>query len=128
MGSPVTAGMPLRTARRHPMNHVTEAAVLASIQSVVAPNTGKDFVAGKQVKSLPLQGDDVVFDVELADTATTPILVLRRARFDAVPSSRAWPTPASAPQRASSPMRWGAACSCCPGVKYKLVGYPPGAP
>jgi ATP-binding protein involved in chromosome partitioning len=44
---------------------VTESALLDALKSVVDPNTGKDFVSGKQVKNLRIDGGDVAFDVEL---------------------------------------------------------------
>ena len=43
----------------------TEAALLAALQTVVDPNTGKDFVSTRQVKNLRIDGDTVQFDVEL---------------------------------------------------------------
>ena len=40
--------------------------VLQALQTVVDPNTGKDFVSGKCVKNLRVNGDTVDFDLELA--------------------------------------------------------------
>ena len=44
---------------------VTESALLDALKKVIDPNTGKDFVSGKQVKNLRIDGGDVAFDVEL---------------------------------------------------------------
>jgi ATP-binding protein involved in chromosome partitioning len=62
----------------------TESTVLAAIQSVVDPNTGRDFVSTKAVKNLRVEGGDVSFDVELGYPAKTQIPVLRKALVDAV--------------------------------------------
>jgi ATP-binding protein involved in chromosome partitioning len=44
---------------------VNESALVEALKSVVDPNTGKDFVAGKQLKNLKIEGGVVAFDVEV---------------------------------------------------------------
>ena len=61
------------------MSHPTEQAVLQALQSVVDPNTGRDFVSTKQLKNLKVEGGDVAFDVELGYPAKSQIAALRRA-------------------------------------------------
>ncbi len=58
---------------------VTESALLDALRTVVDPNTGKDFVAGRQVKNLRVDGGDVAFEVELGYPAKSQIDALRRA-------------------------------------------------
>ena len=60
------------------MSTVTEAAVLAALQTVVDPNTGKDFVTSRQIKQLKVDGDEVVFDVEFGYPAKSMHAALRR--------------------------------------------------
>jgi ATP-binding protein involved in chromosome partitioning len=61
------------------MTSPTEAALTAALQSVVDPNTGRDFVSQKQVKNLRIDGGDVSFDVELGYPAKSQAPTLRRA-------------------------------------------------
>jgi ATP-binding protein involved in chromosome partitioning len=61
------------------MTQPSESAVLQALQTVVDPNTGRDFVATKQLKSLKVEGGDVSFDVELGYPAKSQITPLRRA-------------------------------------------------
>ena len=58
---------------------VNEPEVRAALQSVVDPNTGKDFVSTKQLRNLRVEGGDVAFDVELGYPAKSQIAALRRA-------------------------------------------------
>ncbi len=60
------------------MSTVTEAAVLAALQTVVDPNTGRDFVSGRQIKQLKIDGDEVAFDVEFGYPAKSQHAALRR--------------------------------------------------
>ncbi len=60
------------------MSTVTEAQLLAALQTVVDPITGKDFVAGRQIKNLKIDGDDVGFDVEFGYPAKSQHAALRR--------------------------------------------------
>ncbi|MBK8529553.1 MAG: iron-sulfur cluster carrier protein ApbC [Rubrivivax sp.] len=61
------------------MPTVTEAALTEAIKTVVDPHTGRDFVSGKQVKNLRIEGADVAFDVELGYPAKSQIPTLRKA-------------------------------------------------
>jgi ATP-binding protein involved in chromosome partitioning len=58
---------------------VSEQAVLGALQTVVDPNTGRDFVSSKQVKNLRIEGGDVAFDVELGYPAKSQVAALRKA-------------------------------------------------
>jgi ATP-binding protein involved in chromosome partitioning len=57
----------------------TESALLAALQTVVDPLTGKDFVSGKQLKNLRITGGDVAFDVELGYPAKSQVPALTQA-------------------------------------------------
>ena len=59
-------------------------AVLNAVQTVLDPNTGKDFVSTKALKNLQLSGADVSFDVELGYPAKSQIAGLRKALIAAV--------------------------------------------
>jgi len=67
------------------MNPITEAQVLAALQTVVDPETGTDFVTGKQVRNLRINGAAVSFDIELGYPAASQIDGLR-ARLEAAVS------------------------------------------
>ena len=58
---------------------ITEASVLAALQAVIDPNTGRDFVSTKQVKNLRIEGGDVAFDVELGYPGKSQAPALREA-------------------------------------------------
>ena len=53
--------------------------LLQALQSVVDPNTGKDFVSTKQLKNLQVEGGEVSFEVELGYPAKSQIPALRQA-------------------------------------------------
>ncbi|MBL0720759.1 iron-sulfur cluster carrier protein ApbC [Piscinibacter sp. Jin2] len=63
---------------------LTDAAVLAALQTVSDPNTGKDFVSTRTVKNLKVDGGDIAFDVELGYPAKSQIPPLRKALIAAV--------------------------------------------
>lgn len=63
---------------------VASESVLKALESVVDPNTGKDFVSIKAVKNLDVSGGDVSFDVELGYPAKSQIPALRRDIIAAV--------------------------------------------
>ena len=48
-----------------PEQQLEQQAVLNALQTVLDPNTGKDFVSSKALKNLQISGGDVSFDVEL---------------------------------------------------------------
>ena len=54
-------------------------ALLSALQTVVDPNTGKDFVSTKALKNLQVQDGDVSFDVELGYPAKSQMPVFRKA-------------------------------------------------
>ena len=54
-------------------------ALLTALQTVVDPNTGKDFVTTKAVKNLQVNDGDVSFDVELGYPAKSQIPGFRKA-------------------------------------------------
>ena len=56
----------------------TEASLLDALKTVVDPHTGKDVVAGRQLKNLKIDSDEVAFDVELGYPAKSLIPGLRR--------------------------------------------------
>ena len=60
--------------------------LLQALQSVVDPNTGKDFVSTKQIKNLSVEGGSVAFDVELGYPAKSQIPALRQALIAAAKS------------------------------------------
>lgn len=53
--------------------------LLQALQTVVDPNTGKDFVSTKQLKNLSVEGGSVSFDVELGYPAKSQIPALRQS-------------------------------------------------
>ena len=53
------------------MSTPTEAQVLQALQTVVDPETGEDFVTGKQLRNLRINGAAVSFDVELGYPAAS---------------------------------------------------------
>jgi ATP-binding protein involved in chromosome partitioning len=61
------------------MPAVTETALLDALKTVIDPNTQKDFVSGRQVKNLRIDGGEVAFDVELGYPAKSQIPALRKA-------------------------------------------------
>ena len=67
---------------------LTEQQVKAALSAVVDPNTGKDFVAGKALKNVKIDGSNVSFDIELGYPANSQIEPIRNqvaAAVSAVP-------------------------------------------
>ena len=58
---------------------VEQQAILAALQGVLDPNTGKDFVTTKALKNLQINGGDVSFDVELGYPAKSQMASLRKS-------------------------------------------------
>ncbi len=58
--------------------------VLNALQTVLDPNTSKDFVSTKALKNLHISGSDVSFDVELGYPAKSQIPALRKSLIAAV--------------------------------------------
>ena len=63
---------------------LTEQQVRAALSAAVDPNTGKDFVAGKAVKNIKVDGNDVFFDIEIAYPAKSQIDPIRKQVIAAV--------------------------------------------
>jgi ATP-binding protein involved in chromosome partitioning len=57
--------------------------LLQALQTVIDPNTGKDFVSTKTLKNLQVEGGDVSFDVELGYPAKSQIPGIRQALITA---------------------------------------------
>ena len=58
---------------------VDQQALLAALQAVQDPNTGRDFVSTKALKNLQVHDGDVSFEVELGYPANSQLPVLRKA-------------------------------------------------
>jgi ATP-binding protein involved in chromosome partitioning len=65
---------------------VAETDLLRALQVVVDPETGHDFVTGKQLKNLRIDGGDVAFDVELGYPARSQLDGFRKALIAAARS------------------------------------------
>jgi ATP-binding protein involved in chromosome partitioning len=65
---------------------VSETALLDALRTVVDPQTQQDFVSGKQLRNLRIEGDQVSFDVELGYPAKSQIPALRSALIAAARS------------------------------------------
>jgi len=61
------------------MTAPTQSALLDALKNVTDPNTGRDFVSGKQIRNLQVEGGDVSFDVELGYPAKSQVPALRSA-------------------------------------------------
>jgi ATP-binding protein involved in chromosome partitioning len=58
---------------------LTDQALLAALQTVIDPQTGRDLVSPKQIKNIRIEGADVAFDAELGYPAKSQIAALRKA-------------------------------------------------
>jgi ATP-binding protein involved in chromosome partitioning len=65
---------------------VSESALLDALRTVVDPQTQQDFVSGKQLRNLRIDGDQVSFDVELGYPAKSQMPALRSALVTAARS------------------------------------------
>jgi ATP-binding protein involved in chromosome partitioning len=63
---------------------LNEQQIRTALSAAVDPNTGKDFVTGKAVKNVKVDGDDVSFDVELGYPAKTQVDGIRKQVIAAV--------------------------------------------
>jgi len=63
---------------------LSEQQIRTALSGAVDPNTGKDFVAGKALKNLRLDGADVSFDIELGYPAKSQIDPIRKQVIAAV--------------------------------------------
>src|SRR5690349_232475 len=57
---------------------ISEADVQASLRTLTDPNTGKDFVAGKAVRKVRVDGGDIGVDIQLGYPARTQHETLRK--------------------------------------------------
>ncbi|MBC7619889.1 MAG: iron-sulfur cluster carrier protein ApbC [Candidatus Saccharibacteria bacterium] len=65
---------------------VTEQAIMAALQGVVDPNTGRDFVTSKCIRNLNISDGEVSFEVELGYPAKSQIPTFRKALVAAAKS------------------------------------------
>ncbi len=63
---------------------LSEANVQSALKGVIDPNTGKDLVSGKAVKSLSVDGDDVAIDIQLGYPAKSQYETIRKLVQNAV--------------------------------------------
>src|SRR4030095_9728243 len=63
---------------------ITEADVQTRLRTLTDPVTGKDFVSGKAVKQVRVDGGDVVVDIQLGYPAKTQHGALRKLIVDAI--------------------------------------------
>ena len=63
---------------------ITEADVQTRLRTLTDPNTGRDFVAGKSVKAVRVDGADVAIDVQLGYPAKTQHEILKKLIVDAI--------------------------------------------
>ncbi len=67
---------------------ITEQQVQAALQEITDPNTGKDYVAGKEAKNIKIEGNDVSLDIVLGYPAKTQLVPIREqvaARLKVLP-------------------------------------------
>ncbi|HEY1461226.1 MAG TPA: iron-sulfur cluster carrier protein ApbC [Casimicrobiaceae bacterium] len=57
---------------------ITEADVQASLRALADPNTGRDFVSGKSIRKISIDGNNVSVDVQLAYPAKSQHATLRK--------------------------------------------------
>jgi ATP-binding protein involved in chromosome partitioning len=63
---------------------ITEADVQASLRALQDPNTGRDFVSGKSIRKVQIEGSNVIVDLLLAYPAKTQHEMLRKLVHDHV--------------------------------------------
>ena len=63
---------------------LSEEQIKTALAAAVNPNTGKDFVAGKSLKNIKFDGNDVSFDIELGYPAKTQFDGIRKQVLAAV--------------------------------------------
>ncbi|MEP7085251.1 MAG: iron-sulfur cluster assembly protein, partial [Betaproteobacteria bacterium] len=60
----------------------TEAEVQTRLKSLIDPNTGRDFVAGKSIRKIQITDNDVTLDVVLGYPAKTQHEIIRKQIVD----------------------------------------------
>jgi len=68
----------LESALRNPDMSLSEALVQSALKDLVDPNTGRDFVTGRAVRSVKLTGGDIAVDIELAYPGRSQFDPIRR--------------------------------------------------
>jgi ATP-binding protein involved in chromosome partitioning len=63
---------------------LTEQQINSALATAIDPNTGKDFVSGRAVRNIRIDGADVAFDLELGYPAKTQIDAIRKQAIAAV--------------------------------------------
>ncbi|MFM7657698.1 MAG: P-loop NTPase, partial [Burkholderiaceae bacterium] len=63
---------------------LTQESIRETLAGVIDPNTGKDFVAGKSVKNIQLDGGHVSVDIELGYPAKTQLESIKQLITDAL--------------------------------------------
>ena len=63
---------------------ITEADVQTRLRALTDPNTGKDFVSGKSVKKIKIDGGDIAVDIQLGYPAKTQHEILKKLIADAL--------------------------------------------
>ncbi len=81
MGKPLILGVlaKLTVLFRKTTPMPTQEQLLQALQTVLDPNTGKDFVSTKALKNLQVQGGEVSFEVELGYPAKSQFAAMRSA-------------------------------------------------
>src|SRR3954470_17697027 len=67
---------------------ITEQQIQAALKDIIDPNTGKDYITGKEAKNIKIEGDDVSLDILLGYPAKTQIEPIRKqvvAKLKAIP-------------------------------------------
>ncbi len=57
---------------------ITEQQVQAALKELTDPNTGKDYITGKEAKNIKIEGDNVSLDILLGYPAKTQIEPIRK--------------------------------------------------
>jgi len=63
---------------------ITEADIQTRLRALTDPNTGKDFVSGKAVKKIRIDGSDIAVDIQLGYPAKTQHEILKKLIADAI--------------------------------------------
>ena len=91
----------------------TQEQLLQALQTVVDPNTGRDFVTSKALKNLTVTEGDVAFDVELGYPAKSQVAGFRKALIAAAGVAACKTCRSTSPPK-SPRMPCSAAWRCCP--------------
>ncbi|KYC28878.1 antiporter inner membrane protein [Sterolibacterium denitrificans] len=65
---------------------INEAQIQAALKELIDPNTGKDFVSGRSVRNLRIDGANVALDIELGYPANSQLETIRRQVGDKLQS------------------------------------------